>query len=44
MKALAQLGLRLKENIPLNILLNENFNGNLYGMTSSQRSKVNALR
>ena len=33
MKALAELGLELNESIPLDILLSENFNGSLYGMT-----------
>ena len=44
MQALERLGLRLKEQIPLQTLLNENFNPNLYGLTRSQRDKVEALR
>ena len=44
MKELAQLGLELKEDIPLDILLNENFNGSLYGMTKDEIDKVQALR
>ena len=44
MKALAQLGLKLKEQIGLGELLSENFNPQLYGMTKAQVEKVNALR
>lgn len=44
MKALAELGLEVQENIPIDILLSENFNGSLYGMTKEQTDKVRALR
>lgn len=44
MKELAQLGLELGENIPIDILLSENFNGSLYGMTKDDMDKVQALR
>ena len=44
MKALAELGLELNESIPLDILLSENFNGSLYGMTQEESRKVQALR
>ena len=44
MKALAQLGLKVNEEIPLDILLSENFNGSLYGMTQEESAKVRALR
>ena len=44
MKALAQLGLNVNEEIPLDILLGENFNGSLYGMTQEESAKVRALR
>ena len=44
MKALAQLGLKLNEQIGLGELLSENFNPQLYGMTKAQVEKVNALR
>ena len=44
MKELAQLGLELNESIPLEILLGENFNGTLYGMTQEDSAKVRALR
>ena len=44
MKELAQLGLELGENIPIDILLSENFNGSLYGMTKDEMDKVQALR
>ena len=44
MKALAELGLELNESIPLEILLSENFNGSLYGMTQEQTDKVRALK
>lgn len=44
MQALKKLGLEFQEEIPLNVLLNENFNGNLYGMTKTQQSKLKALR
>lgn len=38
------LGLQLNENIPLDILLGENFNGSLYGLTPDQTQMVRALR
>ena len=41
MKALAELGLELNESIPLEILLSENFNGSLYGMTQEQTDQEN---
>lgn len=44
MKALAELGLELNESIPLDILLSENFNCSLYGMTQEESRKVQALR
>lgn len=44
MKALAELGLQVNESIPLDILLGENFNGALYGMTQEETDKVHALR
>ena len=44
MKALAQLGLKVNGEIPLDILLSENFNGSLYGMTQEESAKVRALR
>ena len=44
MKALAQLGLKVNGEIPLEILLSENFNGSLYGMTQEESAKVRALR
>ena len=44
MRELTQLGLKLKEDIPLDILLNENFNGSLYGMSRDEIAKVQALR
>ena len=44
MKALAQLGLKVNGEIPLDILLSENFNGSLYGMTQVESAKVRALR
>lgn len=43
-KQLERLGLRLKESIGLEELLNENFNPKLYGLTKIQEEKVNALR
>jgi hypothetical protein len=42
MKALAQLGLKVNGEIPLEILLSENFNGSLYGMTQEESAKVRA--
>ena len=44
MKALTQLGLKVNGEIPLEILLSENFNGSLYGMTQEESAKVRALR
>ena len=44
MKALAELGLEVQQNIPIDILLSENFNGSLYGMTQEESAKVRALR
>ena len=44
MQALKRLGLRFKEPIGLNELLNENFNPQLHGLTKAQAEKVNALR
>ena len=44
MKALETLGLKLKEQIRLDELLSENFNPQIYALTSSQEEKVNALR
>lgn len=44
MLALERLGLQLKEPVDLNELLSENFNPQLYGLTSVQEEKVNALR
>lgn len=38
------LGLQLNENIPLDILLSENFNGSIYGVTGEDLAKVRALR
>ena len=44
MQALEKLGLKLKEQIGLEELLSENFNPQLYGLTSDQEEKVSALR
>ena len=44
MQALERLGLKLKEQIGLEELLSENFNPQLYGLTSDQEEKVSALR
>ena len=44
MEALERLGIRVNSPVSLDILLGENFNGNLYGMTKVQMEKVRALR
>ena len=44
MQALETLGLKLKEQIGLEELLSENFNPQLYGLTSDQEEKICALR
>ena len=44
MEALEKLGLKLKEHIGLEELLSENFNPQIYGLTSSEIDKVGALR
>lgn len=44
MQALERLGLRFQEEIPVQTLLSENFNPNLYGLSKSQIIKVSALR
>ena len=44
MQALARLGIKVDESVSLDILLGENFNGKLYGMTKVQIEKVRALR
>jgi len=43
-KALETLGIRASENLSLDILLGESFNGNVYGMPLEQMEKVRALR
>ncbi len=44
MQALARLGINVDDSVSLDILLGENFNGKLYGMTRVQMEKVRALR
>ena len=44
MQALARLGIKVDDSVSLDILLGENFNGKLYGMTKVQMEKVRALR
>ncbi len=44
MQALARLGIKVDDSVSLDILLGENFNGKLYGMTRVQMEKVRALR
>ena len=44
MQALARLGIKVDESVSLDILLGENFNGKLYGLTPVQIEKVKALR
>lgn len=43
MKSLERLGLKLKEQVGLEELLNENFNPQLYGLTEDQEEKRHAL-
>lgn len=44
MQALKQLGINLEQQVPITELLSENFNGQLYSLTASQRRKIAALR